>query len=597
MPRLELSLIGGAFFILTATAYAEIPYKVEFVPTGDDALDSAIGEASQLSALQDRTPDSEATLRSRVADDKDRLNAVARAYGYYDDTVEIAIDVKAQPAKVRVAVTPGLVYRLSGFSIVPAQGKMLPPDVPILPGDIGLVIGDAAIAAPVAAANARIEHRFQDKGYPFARVTERKVTVDHGTMTMSVVYTVDTGVLAVFGETSFKGLETVDQAYAMRRLHWNAGDPYDVSLVEKTRDSLVGSELFSTVQVTTQKIDDQGPVAPIAVPMAVDVTERLPHSIAGGLSYASTEGASGTATWEHRNLFGAAEDLKLGLLIGQEASAVTADFRKPDIFPDTFGPAWDLVGNITVKRETADAYDSTGERIFGGFEYKGLHQIVLGAGLALEHASITDYELRQRYTLIGIPFYGRRDATDDLLNPTTGDRESITFTPYTDPARSQLSFVTGKINGSVYQRLGEDDTYVLAASAALGATAGVSLNDLPKDKRFYAGGGGSVRGYGFQRAGPIGIHDEAVGGLSSAEASLELRYKLTKTIGLVPFIDAGNVYDTNIPDLSRRLFLGAGIGLRYYTALGPLRLDLAAPLHKRDGDRPFQIYVSLGQAF
>jgi translocation and assembly module TamA len=593
LPRPTLKLIGASFLLLATTAYADISYKVEFVSTGDDALDAAIDEASQLSSLQDRIPDSEATLRSRVADDKGRLNAVARAYGYYDDTVEIAIDLAAQPAKVTVAVEPGPVYRLSAISVVPAPGTMLPPDVPILPADMGLAVGDPAIAAPVAAANAKIEHRYQDKGYPFARVTERKVVVDHAAMTMSVVYTVDTGLLSVFGDTRFNGLETVDPAYAARRLHWKPGDLYDLSLVERTRGALVGSELFSTVQVTTQKTDDAGPV----VPMAVDVTERPPRSVSGGVSYASTEGVSATATWEHRNLFGAAEDLKLGLLVGQEASAVTADFRKPDIFPDTFGPSWDLVGNITVKRETADAYDSTGERIYGGFEYKGLPHIVLGVGLALEHAKITDYELVQRYTLIGIPFYGRRDVTDDLLNPTTGDRENMTFTPYTDPARGSLSFVTAKITGSVYRRLGADDTYVLAALAALGATAGVGLGDLPKDKRFYAGGGGSVRGYGFQRAGPIGIHDDPTGGLSSAEASLELRYKLTQSIGLVPFVDAGNVYDSNLPDLSRRLFIGTGIGLRYYTALGPLRFDLATPLHRRDGDGLIQIYVSLGQAF
>jgi translocation and assembly module TamA len=157
--------------------------------------------------------------------------------------------------------------------------------------------------------------------------------------------------------------------------------------------------------------------------------------------------------------------------------------------------------------------------------------------------------------------------------------------------------VSGRINGSYYQRLGDSDRYVVAVLGALGATVGVGLDELPKDKRFYAGGGGSVRGYGFQRAGPIDTNDTPIGGLSSAEASLEFRYKLTETIGIVPFVDAGNVYDTSFPDLSKRVFIGAGIGARYYTGLGPLRFDIAAPLHRRSGDRPFQIYVSLGQAF
>ena len=327
--------------------------------------------------------------------------------------------------------------------------------------------------------------------------------------------------------------------------------------------------------------------------MDVNVTERPPRSVAVGGSYASTEGVAFNASWEHRNLFGEAEDLKFGILVGQEDSALTADFRKPDIF----GVNWDLISNITVGKEDAIAYTSDSERTSTGLEYRGFQNIVIGAGISLEHATITYYELQQRYVLVGIPVYLKRDGTDDLLNPMIGSRESITITPYTDPGRTQLTFITGKATASYYQRVGDGDRYVIAVLGALGATAGVSLDELPKDKRYYAGGGGSVRGYGFQLAGPLGTHEEPIGGLSSAEASLELRYKLTQTIGIVPFVDAGNVYDTSFPDLRKRLFIGAGIGARYYTGLGPLRLDIAAPLHRRNGDRPLQIYVSLGQAF
>ncbi len=584
-------LILGSLLALgvDGVARADMPYDVTFTPTGDDRLDAAIEDASQLAALSDRAPDSDAALRSRAGDDRGRLNAVARAFGYYDDTVDIAIDVKAQPVKITVTVVPGPQYILHSVIVLGTNGQPLPPGVPtIMAETLGLDIDKPAFAAPVAAAGARIERIFRAKAYPFASVADRKVTIDHGTHTMAVVYELDPGPVAAFGQTGFQGLESVHQDYVARHLSWKAGDPYNVDLVEKTRDQLVASNLFSTVAIDTQK----GPDVTVT-PMLVDVTERLPRSVAIGGSYASTEGVSANASWEHRNLFGEAEDLKFGIIVGQEDSAVTADFRKPDIF----GVDWDLISNITVNKEDAEAYDSKGEHFATGFEYKGFHQIVVGFGLSLEHATIDDFELNQHYTLIGIPLYAKRDTSDDLLNPTEGDRENITLTPYTDPARTALSFVTAKITGSYYQRLGSDDTYVFAVLGALGATAGVGLNDLPKDKRFYAGGGGSVRGYGFQRAGPIGIHDEPVGGLSSAEMSLELRYKLTETIGIVPFVDAGNVYDTSFPDLSKRLFLGAGIGARYYTGLGPLRLDLAAPLHRRSGDRPFQIYVSLGQAF
>jgi translocation and assembly module TamA len=467
---------------------------------------------------------------------------------------------------------------LSSVAVVGVDGKMLPPSVPaITTKQLDLDLGKPAYSAPVAAANARIERIFRAHGYPFASVKNRKVTVDHGTHTMTVVYMLEPGPTASFGPTSFNGLHSVHEAYVARHLGWAEGDLYDVDKVVKTRDQLVASNLFSTVAINTEKGPD-----PDIVPMQVDVTERLPRSVAIGASYASTEGISANASWEHRNLFGEAEDLKFGLLIGQEDSAITADFRKPDIF----GVGWDFLSDITVSKEDAIAYTSEGEKWYNGFEDKLIQNVVIGAGISLD----------QHYTLIGLPVYLKRDDTDDLLNPTKGSREGITLTPYTDPGKSTLSFINGQISASYYRRLGSSDRYVVAVLGSLGATVGVNLDELPKDKRFYAGGGGSVRGYGFQRAGPIDSNDTPVGGLSSAEASLEFRYKLTETIGIVPFVDAGNVYDTAFPDLSKRLFIGAGIGARYYTGLGPLRLDIAAPLHRRSGDRPFQIYVSQGQA-
>jgi translocation and assembly module TamA len=591
-----LHLAGGLALVMGAwgVANADVPYDLTLKPTGDVALDGALEAASQLSALKDRPPDSEATLRSRAADDRTRLNAVAHAFGYYDDEIETAIDVKAKPVKVTVTVKLGPRYLLASVAIVAAGDKPLPAGAPVVaPADVGLEIGKPALSAPVAAANDKIAHAFRAKGFPFARVIERKAIVDHGAQQMRVTYAVDPGPSAIFGHTRFSGLKTVEQDYMERRLRWQTGAPYDVTEVDKTRDALVATNLFSTVTVTPEKSDDPDAVQPVTTPMAVDVAERASRTVAVGASYASTEGVSANATWEHRNLFGEGEDLKLGLLIGQEESAATANFRRPDIL----GADWDLVNKLTIDKVDANAYTSKGGSILGGLEYKGIDKVVFGAGLELEHANISDYELRQRYTLVGIPLYAKRDESDDLLNPTKGDREGITITPYSDPARTELTFVSARINGSYYLRLGDGDQYVLAAMGALGSTFGVDLANLPKDKRFYVGGGGSVRGYGFQRAGPIGIHDEPIGGLSSAEASLELRYKLTETIGIVPFVEAGNVYDTSIPDLSKRLFIGAGIGARYYTGLGPIRLDLATPLRQREGDAPLQIYVSLGQAF
>jgi translocation and assembly module TamA len=205
--------------------------------------------------------------------------------------------------------------------------------------------------------------------------------------------------------------------------------------------------------------------------------------------------------------------------------------------------------------------------------------------------------LTQSYSLAGVPLYIRRDTTNDLLNPTSGTRASATVTPYTSVAGNSLTFASSRLSGSAYRKVGNGDRFTLAGFGALGSIVGESRDGLPADKRLYAGGGGSLRGYGYQLAGPLGPDHKPLGGRSSLEFGGELRIKITETIGIVPFLEAGNVYDQSYPKLGSRLLYDTGIGARYYTPVGPVRFDVAVPLSRRQGDARFQIYISLGQAF
>jgi translocation and assembly module TamA len=234
-------------------------------------------------------------------------------------------------------------------------------------------------------------------------------------------------------------------------------------------------------------------------------------------------------------------------------------------------------------------------KLFGGAEYKLSNQVAMGAGMQFERGHVKERDRTRDYTLLGAPLFARRDSSNDLLNPTDGDRQQITITPYF-PVSKLPGFVQAKANASIYRKLGPTDRYVLAAFAGLGATAGIKLDDLPKDKRLYAGGGGSVRGYAYQRAGDIDGFGDPVGGRSSVEMGVEMRVKVTESIGIVPFVDAGRAYESQLPTF-KSLLVSAGLGGRYYTAIGPVRLDVAVPLKKRSDDGSFQLYVSLGQAF
>lgn len=253
----------------------------------------------------------------------------------------------------------------------------------------------------------------------------------------------------------------------------------------------------------------------------------------------------------------------------------------------------------TVADQSTDAYDERGiaaeigqERPLAG-KWRGTF------ALAPEYKRIKDQAGTRRTTLLGLPLGVVRDSSDNPLDPTEGTRLSGTIAPYTGYVGSgrETSFLRLIAAGSIYQALDERRDFVAAGRLRLGTVVGETTTSLPADKRFYAGGGGSVRGYAFQELGPLDTDGDPLGGRSLVEVGAELRVRVSDDIGVVPFIEGGNVYDDAIPQLGRDLRWAAGLGVRYFTAIGPIRADIALPLNRRSTDDAYQFYISLGQAF
>ena len=260
-----------------------------------------------------------------------------------------------------------------------------------------------------------------------------------------------------------------------------------------------------------------------------------------------------------------------------------------------------MVGEAELINEETDAYDQTAAYAAGGIErrFSGDWRNWWGsARLSAEGGRLDDnIQGEQSYLLLGLPLGLRRDTTDDLLNPTRGTRLTIAVTPYTGTYAGQLQTLRTRVDASGYWSPFSGNRLVLAGRMAAGSLIGESVSDIPASLRFYTGGGGSVRGYKYQSLGPKDRDGDPVGGLSFNDISLEARLKVTEQFGIVPFIDGGMVYDQTLPDWGRDLAWGAGIGFRYYTLIGPIRLDIATPLQDRDDNKAFQIYLSIGQAF
>jgi translocation and assembly module TamA len=580
--------LGGA----AAPAFAEetsIPYGTRFAGVESSKLKDLLKQVSQLVAFEDGPTDSEAALRRRANADMDRLRAVMNSAGYYDAVVTYEIDKTATPWRVLVNVEAGEPYRLREVKIEPAEGTELPAGVDFAPASLGLEIGARAEASMILDAETRLVLRCTENGYPLAKSTGRETVIDKADHSMHVTYKLDPGPPAAFGATEINGLQTVDRAYVERRIAWAEGDLYDSRKLQATQKALIDSNLFGTVRVTpAESVGEDGRIA-----MKIDLGERRQRTIGGGVYYDSSLGPGARAFWEHRNLFGEGESLHIEGRIGTEQLGGLAEFVRPDFLMRDL----DLRSQIALTEEQSDAYDSRRATAFTGLIYHFDSILTGGAGMEYQQAHVRDDRGPEDYTVLDWPIFIRRDDTDDLLNPTEGTRLGLTVTPYHSIDGTGLDFLGLRGTASGYQKLGDSDRFVLAGFANVGSLDGVSLGELPRDLRLYAGGGGSVRGYGYQQAGPLDSRNNPRGGISSLETGIELRTKITDTIGFVTFFEGGSVFDTSYPDPSEGLFWGTGVGVRYYSPIGPLRFDIAFPLDKRKSDDPFQFYISLGQAF
>ncbi len=569
-------------------ALAAVAYVVDITGVEDQSLLQTMREASAL-VTHEGAADSIGALQRRAVADARLMRQVATSAGYYDAAVEFEIDENANPLSVTLKVVPGPVYRLAKVQLV-GPGDGTPPLLQEFdPEAVGLTIGGPATAAPIVDAEARIATFYNQRGRPFAKVENRRAVIDRGTQTMAVTYTVDAGPAARFGAVTISGLERVERGYVERQLAWTDGEPYDSRKIEATRTALVDSTLFATIQVRAVQ-----PVSDGRVPVVIELHERAARSVGAGLQYDTTDGFGARLFWEHRNLLGNAEKLRVEGTFGETGPGLQSTFRRPAFLYRNL----DLLANASLAQEKVDAYNSTRGLVGAGLEYHLTKRLTFGSGLQFERSHVESDDGTEDYSLFGLPTYLRYDGSDDTLNPTRGYRARLTVTPYTPTSRSDMSsFVSSRLHASNYWRLTDSNRLVLANFAAIGSIVGASFADLPRDKRLYAGGSGSVRGYGYQRAGPLDANAKPIGGRSSFEIGTELRTRITETIGVVAFFEGAQVSDREFPDFSEKMLWGTGAGVRYYSPVGPVRFDVAVPLERRSGDSAFQLYISLGQAF
>lgn len=524
-----------------------------------------------------------AALRRAARRDVEAFNGALKAAGYYAGSADFDLVPAEDGAKPRIVfkIDTGPAFRITEYEVLyqdEAEGR------PLTFAEAGIQTRGAADGASLRARQQEFLNVLWESGYPSAEIVNRRAIANFETGEASAVFVFSSGPKAKFGPPKVEGAEKTDASFIRRMKTWREGEEFDRSKLTDYYDKLRETNIFSTIDISPGTPDENG-----VTPVIVRVEERKQRTVGAGVSYSTDEGPGGRVFFEHRNVFGHGENSRIELRGSELEQSITATVTRP--MPRLDGQAF---ASAAFENETTDAFKARSLKVSGGLSKKWIDDNLETRGaIALETSNIRADGMEDRTYFVSTPLAVIWNSENDILNPTRGFRASWTVTPYT----GSDSFTQSEIAARARVHFGGDERVTLAVRSALGATFGNSLDALPRNKRYYAGGGGSVRGYGFQEAGPLDAENDPIGGLSRIEGSFEARVKVIKNLQIAGFADAGSVSADSVPDFNDEFFIGYGGGVRYLTPIGPIRADIAFPLDKRESDSDFQIYIALGQPF
>ncbi len=537
-----------------------------------------------------------AQVARRAREDADLLDGILRADGYYDAVIETRVEAGAAGTLVvTLAVEPGPLYR---FADVTIQGlDQSDEKQKVLRESFPVDARDPVSADQVLAAQAALKAKIGREGYPFAKIGEPEVVIDHDTRTATLNMTVDPGGAQRFGAIRVTGERPPFGAKHVARIaRFKPGEPYDSARLDDLRRAIIATGLVSSVGLE--------PV-PSAVPGSVDLAvamEPAPmRTIAGEAGYGTGEGLRAEVSWTHRNLVQPEGAVTLRAVVGTREQLAGVVLRQSN-----FGKRDQVLNaRLGFSNINRSAFKARTFEIAGGIERQTniiwQKKWTWSAGFELLASNERDVVVgpvaRQTFLIGALPATLNYDGSDDLLDPTRGFRLGFRLSPEVSLQDGTFGYLRAQLDGSAYIPTGK--SIVMAGRIRLATLPGAARDRIAPSRRFYSGGGGSVRGYGFQAIGPRDVNNDPIGGRSLAEFALEARIRLKAFGGafsVVPFVDGGNIYSGSTPKFDGFRF-GAGLGVRYHSSFGPIRLDVGTPVNPRKGDSPVTVFVSLGQAF
>lgn len=570
---------------LAAPAWAEPVARIRGV---DDA---ALRE--QLLDVVGQTPHAPAgprEARQRAEEGAARVRRALRSFGYYSGTATAVVldgDGRLRPA---VRVEPGPRFTFSSVDLDLSR-PVTREASDRMRSAFTLSEGDPVDAQSILAAEHEAVVTLRAEGYPDAEAGDREIVVDHATISARGRFTIEPGPFARFGEIETSGETVLRPGYVRRLAPFDTGDPAAPDALIEFADRLSGLPGVERAEVRLGETVDGEETRTVIVEM-----EAAPrHQLELGAGYSTTEGAGIEGEWTRRNMFGGAESLTLTARLATLDSLAGARLEFPNW--RRFDQTLTLSAEAEVER--TDAYDREAFTLGAGLRRAISDELAATLGAEIETARVEEASgvARTRagdLQLAAVSLGAIWDRRDDPLDPQTGFTLEGVVVPAAVFDDGFTTFYTTRIAATGYYPVADD--VVLAGRVRLGTILNVDAAEIPADRRFYAGGGGSARGFEYQSLSPLGPTGQPFGGTSLVETSVEVRWRRSDNLGFAAFVDSAAAGPETMPDFGA-MRAAIGFGVRYYTGFGPIRLDLATPLDRRDGEDPVSVYISIGQAF
>ena len=601
---------GASLFPITAQLMLAFPPEVDALPERE-AVTARFG-ALAASRKFGNEEDNLAQLTRRARQDTDLLQRVLRIYGYYDAEVNQSTTGYVAPAEgsgpaaaidlrkvgVRFDVHPGPRYELSRISLGDIAAAR---DAAALTRAFALAPGDPVNTDRIVGERDHLIAALGEGGHAFAEVGQPDLAIDHAARTGDLTLPVTSGGQYVFGAVRSSLPDYLSSRHLARMARFRPGEPFRRSRIDDLRQAILATGLVSAVTVTPREAAPAADAVPGVADIDVMLAKAPQRTIAGLVGYSSGEGVRVEASWENRNFFPPEGLVRFRGVVGTREQLAGATYRRNNFF----GRDQVLTGDLYAQTRRTSAFRARTLSFAATFEKQTTlifqKAWVWSAGfelLATSELPAAAGSSRTTYFIGALPLRGAYDGSNDLLDPTRGLRVSLRLSPEISVQNGRRSsYVRAQLDASAYQPV--SSRVVLAERVRLGTLPGTDVNSIAPSRRFYAGGGASVRGFAYQAVGPRDALGNPSGGRSLSEFSLEARVKtglLGGAVSVVPFVDAGTVGTTASPTVNG-LKVGVGLGLRYATSFGPIRIDLGTPVNPAKGDSRIGVYVSLGQAF